>query len=98
MSPHTKTYVKNVRLVQLALRSCALLGAMGMLFCVICIKKTESTVGWVLRVAVCLICFEINYEADSPNSLLLRPYIPFMPSTILPVRLKHERRHHQPAI
>ncbi|KAL8830533.1 MAG: hypothetical protein Q9191_001380 [Dirinaria sp. TL-2023a] len=51
MSPRTKVYVKNVRLVQLALRICALLGAMGMLFCVICIKKTESTVGWVLRVA-----------------------------------------------
>ena len=52
MSPKTKKKVKYVRLVQLCLRICSLLGAMGMLFCVICINKTESTVGWVLKVAV----------------------------------------------
>ena len=52
MGPRTKEKVRYVRLVQLALRVCALLGAMGMLFCVICINKTESTVSWVLRVAV----------------------------------------------
>lgn len=52
MSPRTKQKVRYVRLVQLFLRVCALLGAMGMLFCVICINKTETTVGYILRVAV----------------------------------------------
>ncbi len=54
MSPRTKQKVKYVRLVLLFLRICSLLGAMGMLFCVICINKTQSTVSWVLKIAVCL--------------------------------------------
>ncbi|KAA6408667.1 MAG: hypothetical protein FRX48_07749 [Lasallia pustulata] len=50
MSPRTKSKVQNTRRVQLLLRLCALLGALGMLFCVICIKNTTSTVGWVIRI------------------------------------------------
>jgi len=62
MSPRTKQKVKYVRLVQLFLRVCALLGAMGMLFCVISINKTETTVGWVLRVAVRSIPKEATFD------------------------------------
>ena len=52
MSPKTKVRVQWIRWIQLFLRIGALLGAMGMLFCVICIKGTPSTVGWIIRVAV----------------------------------------------
>ncbi|MCJ1251378.1 hypothetical protein MMC30_008611 [Trapelia coarctata] len=51
LSPTTKTKVKWIRWVQLLLRICALLGACGLLVCVICIKGTESTTGWIIRVA-----------------------------------------------
>ena len=52
MSPRTKVRVQWIRWIQLFLRIGALLGAMGMLFCVICIKGTPNTVGWIIRVAV----------------------------------------------
>lgn len=52
MSPRTKNKVKYTRLAQLFLRTCALLGALGMLFCVICIKDTSIPVAWIIRVAV----------------------------------------------
>ena len=55
MSPQTKTKVKYVRWVQLFLRICALLAAMGMLVCVICIKGTNVSEGWIIRVPVCII-------------------------------------------
>jgi len=50
MNPKTKDKVKNLRRIQLFLRLCALLGALGMLFCVISINKTSSSVGWIIRV------------------------------------------------
>lgn len=52
MSPRTKKKVKYARYVQLLLRTCALLGALGMLVCVICIKGTQDTVGWIIRLPV----------------------------------------------
>ncbi|KAK2758312.1 hypothetical protein FQN54_004158 [Arachnomyces sp. PD_36] len=51
MSPRTKDKVKYTRIVQLFLRICALLGALGMLFCVICIKDTSIPIAWIIRVA-----------------------------------------------
>ncbi|MCJ1312072.1 hypothetical protein MMC25_005746 [Agyrium rufum] len=50
MSPSTKKIVTRVRKVQLFLRILAFLGALGMLFCVICVKGTTSTLGWIIRV------------------------------------------------
>lgn len=52
MSPRTKDRVKYTRLVQLFLRVCGLLGALGMLFCVICIRDTSVPIAWIIRVAV----------------------------------------------
>lgn len=50
MSPRTKSRVKSTRITQLVLRNCQLIGAVGMLFCVICIKGTDATTGWIIRV------------------------------------------------
>ena len=50
MSPHTKTEVKWLRWAQILLRVCALLGALGLLVCVICIKPTGATLDWIIRV------------------------------------------------
>lgn len=50
--PHnTQKKVVRGRQVQLFLRICALLGALGVLFCVIAINKTSATVGWIIRCA-----------------------------------------------
>jgi len=51
MPPNTKNKVKRSRIAQLVLRLGALLGALGLLFCVIAINKTTSSVGWIIRVA-----------------------------------------------
>lgn len=67
MSPKTKVRVQWIRWIQLFLRICALLGAMGMLFCVICIKNTPSTVGWIIRVAVSNIVVIGELYADGPQ-------------------------------
>ncbi|KAL8906608.1 MAG: hypothetical protein Q9207_001932 [Kuettlingeria erythrocarpa] len=50
MSPRTKKKVQYVRHAQLFLRICELLAGLGLLFCIICIKGTEGTVGWIIRV------------------------------------------------
>ncbi|KAL8746328.1 MAG: hypothetical protein Q9190_001647 [Brigantiaea leucoxantha] len=50
MSPRTKKKVKYTRQSQLFLRICELLGAVGLLFCVICIKGTQGSTGWIIRV------------------------------------------------
>lgn len=55
MSPRTKGKVKYVRLFQLALRVVTLVGVLGVLFCVICIKDTSMAVAWIIRVAVSLV-------------------------------------------
>ncbi|PGH36748.1 hypothetical protein GX50_00408 [[Emmonsia] crescens] len=51
MSPKTKGRVKYTRIFQLILRVCALIGGLGMLFCVICINNTAGAVSWMIRVA-----------------------------------------------
>ena len=50
MSPRTKAKVKWTRFTQLFLRVCEMVGAVGMLFCVICIKGTDAATGWIIRV------------------------------------------------
>jgi hypothetical protein len=52
MSPRTKTKVKYVRWVQLFIRIFSLVSAMGLLVCVICIKRTNGAEGWIIRVPV----------------------------------------------
>ena len=52
MSPRTKSRVKYTRLFLLTLRVLTLVGALGVLFCVICIKDTTIAAAWVIRVAV----------------------------------------------
>lgn len=72
MSPRTKSKVQNTRRVQLLLRLCALLGALGMLFCVICIKNTTSTVGWVIRIPVGLSIVKVSKSNADIMSVLGR--------------------------
>ncbi|KAL9000391.1 MAG: hypothetical protein Q9169_000908 [Polycauliona sp. 2 TL-2023] len=50
MSPRTRKKVQYTRYAQLFLRTCQLLGALGLLFCVICIKGTQGSTGWIIRV------------------------------------------------
>ena len=54
MNPRTKSRVKYTRITQLVLRACELIGAVGLLFCVICVKGTDATTGWIVRVPVCI--------------------------------------------
>ncbi|PGH23500.1 hypothetical protein AJ80_02454 [Polytolypa hystricis UAMH7299] len=51
MSPKTKGRVKYTRFFLLGLRICALIGALGILFCVIVINKLTLPVAWMIRVA-----------------------------------------------
>ncbi|OAX78779.1 hypothetical protein ACJ72_06910 [Emergomyces africanus] len=51
MSPKTKGRVKYTRIFQLSLRVLALVGGLGMLFCVICINNTSGALSWMIRVA-----------------------------------------------
>lgn len=53
MSRHTKARVTHTRRFQLFLRVLSVLGALGILFCVICINHTDVALGWIIRVAVC---------------------------------------------
>lgn len=52
MSRHTKARVTHTRRFQLLLRVLSVLGAIGILFCVICINHTDVALGWIIRVAV----------------------------------------------
>jgi hypothetical protein len=52
MSPNTKSRIKWARKVQLALRVPLILGAIGMLICVICVRGTKDAEGWILRLPV----------------------------------------------
>jgi hypothetical protein len=52
MSPKTKTTIKWTRWIQLVLRVLQLIGALGMLVCVIAIRGTQPTEGWVIRIPV----------------------------------------------
>lgn len=51
-NPRTKVVIKWVRWGQLAVRILQLIGAIGLLICVICIKGTQDTEGWIIRVPV----------------------------------------------
>jgi hypothetical protein len=51
MSQNTASKIKYSRRVQLALRILALLGTLGILFCVIAIKGTSGSLGWIIRIA-----------------------------------------------
>ncbi|KAL8940629.1 MAG: hypothetical protein Q9216_002708 [Gyalolechia sp. 2 TL-2023] len=72
MSPHTRKKVKYTRHVQLVLRICELLGALGLLFCVICIKGTQGSTGWIIRVpagvAILHTVYAIYHLARSANA------------------------------
>ena len=61
MSPRTKSKVKWVRVVQLLLRICAILGAAGLLVCVICIRPTGSSTDWIIRVPPGIAIFHCMY-------------------------------------
>ncbi|KAI9868832.1 MAG: hypothetical protein M1813_004683 [Trichoglossum hirsutum] len=50
MSPRTKTKVKWARMTLLLLRCCQLLGALAMMVSVICIRGTDGSTGWLLRI------------------------------------------------
>ncbi|KAL1640414.1 hypothetical protein SLS58_006912 [Diplodia intermedia] len=58
MSPRVKVAIKWVRWVQFGFRILQLVGAIGLLVCVICIKGTQATEGWIIRVpaAVDIVC------------------------------------------
>ncbi|KAK5207083.1 hypothetical protein LTR41_007150 [Exophiala xenobiotica] len=51
MPPHTERRITRARRLQLLLRVCGLIGALGLLFCVIAINKVSSTYGWIIRIA-----------------------------------------------
>ncbi|MCJ1390160.1 hypothetical protein MMC18_003018 [Xylographa bjoerkii] len=51
LSRNTKDKVNWTRRVLRLFRVCALLGAAGLLVCVICVKGTDSTLGWIIRIA-----------------------------------------------
>ncbi|KAF2684027.1 hypothetical protein K458DRAFT_367429 [Lentithecium fluviatile CBS 122367] len=50
MGPKVKTIIKVVRWIQLALRLCNLLGAVGVLLCAIFIKGAQTTEGYIMRI------------------------------------------------
>jgi hypothetical protein len=52
MNPKTKLYVKIARGLQLFLRLCSLLGAVGLLLCTIFIRGAQDTEGWLMRIPV----------------------------------------------
>ncbi len=54
MSPRTKHRVKYARWAQLAFRILQLVVTIGLLVCVICIRGTKDSEGWILRIPVIL--------------------------------------------
>ncbi|KIX97273.1 uncharacterized protein Z520_06725 [Fonsecaea multimorphosa CBS 102226] len=72
MPPNTHKKIVRVRYVQLFLRVCALIGALGSLFCVIAINKTTATVGWIIRaapaVAILHTVYAVFHLARAPTS------------------------------
>ncbi|KAI9718543.1 MAG: hypothetical protein M1812_003994 [Candelaria pacifica] len=71
MSPNTKKKIKYTRWIQLGLRLLELLGTLGLLVCVICLKGMQSTVGWVTRIvpgiAILHIVYAIYHLARGPS-------------------------------
>ena len=64
MPPNTQKKVIRSRQVQLFLRICALIGALGALFCVIAINKTSGTVGWIIRCAPAITVLHTVYAVS----------------------------------
>jgi hypothetical protein len=52
MNKKTKVYVKVARWIQLSLRVCTLLGAVGVLLCGIFIRGVADTEGYIMRIPV----------------------------------------------
>jgi hypothetical protein len=52
MHPNTKKRVDRARVVQLAFRVLQIVGAIGMLILVICLKGANTTAGWIMRIPV----------------------------------------------
>ncbi|EKG14208.1 hypothetical protein MPH_08583 [Macrophomina phaseolina MS6] len=68
-NPRTKVAIKWVRVAQLTLRILQLIGAVGLLICVICIKGTQDTEGWIIRVPAAfdiLCCLYAVYHLIRP--------------------------------
>jgi len=55
LPPGTKKTVVVTRWVQFGLRLLQLIGALGLLFCVICVKGAAPAQSWMLRVPVSII-------------------------------------------
>lgn len=53
MSKRTKPTVKALRWTQLALRILEEIGAIGLMVCVVCLRKMETSTSWIIRIAVC---------------------------------------------
>lgn len=70
---------------------------MGMLVCVICIKGTNGTEGWIIRVPVSVIT-PGKRCADSYQSLVWPSCTQRMQSIIWLGLQRGEHQHHQPAI
>ncbi|EXJ54142.1 hypothetical protein A1O7_09479 [Cladophialophora yegresii CBS 114405] len=72
MPPSTEKMIIRSRKLQLLSRVCALLGALGILFCVIAITKTSATVGWIIRgapaIAILHTVYAIFNLARAPTS------------------------------
>ena len=65
MSPRTKANIKWARWIQLFFRVLQLLGAIGMLICVICIRGTQSTEGWIIRIPVIKPLYPLLYAGSN---------------------------------
>jgi hypothetical protein len=52
MHKNTARRVKIAKRTQLALRCLGLIGALGILVCVICLKVPKSSEGWIIRIPV----------------------------------------------
>jgi hypothetical protein len=86
MSRHTKARVTHTRRFQLFLRVLSVLGALGILFCVICINHTDVALGWIIRVAVSRPGYGNMCKLLTCNSQALRFFTTSMQSIILPDR------------
>ena len=90
MSPSTKSRVKWTRRIQLYLRAIQLLGAIGILVCVICIRGSTDTQSLVIRIPVSQIHTPspVSYSANKISSLsstLFFPSMEFTTSFVLPI-------------
>jgi hypothetical protein len=52
LHPNTKKRVGRARKTQMALRCLQLVGVIGLLLCVICLKGMTGNEGWILRLPV----------------------------------------------